>query len=130
MIEASSPDPALVAQTIELVSAQGEGTLIGLQERAGVPPEVMLHTYPLGSVGEPVPAMPSRTRSTVAVFVAGVGLAVLLTVLVDIYMVRRKARRSEARQNPETAPAAATTRDAEPVDSWVTVPDRSATGDQ
>ena len=42
----------------------------------------------------PAAGMPARTRSTIAIFVAGAGLVVLLTVIVDTLLIRRKARES------------------------------------
>jgi hypothetical protein len=54
--------------------------------------------------------MPSRTRSTVALLLAGVGLSILGTVVLDVLLTRRKAQRPEsatatAEHFPETRPA-------------------------
>ena len=42
--------------------------------------------------------MPSRTRSTITVFVAGAGLAILVGLVVDVLLMRWKARRQKRRQ--------------------------------
>ena len=39
--------------------------------------------------------MPSRTRSTIAIFVAGAGLSVLVTVLADVLLTRLNAKRRQ-----------------------------------
>ncbi|MFC9786503.1 hypothetical protein [Rhodococcus sp. NPDC127528] len=92
MIEATNADPAAVTKTLELVAAQGDVTLQTLQRNARVPEDRMVGPFSVQPPGTPVPGMPSRTRSTVTIFVAGTGLAVLATVLLDLLLMRRKDR--------------------------------------
>ncbi|MCX5041699.1 hypothetical protein OG921_00655 [Aldersonia sp. NBC_00410] len=96
VIEATAPDPAIVASTLQAATGVGDGTLHQIQENAGVPPDQMMRTYPIGTIGEPAPAMPSRTRSTVATFVAGFGLSVVLTVIVDVLLIKWRRRKAPA----------------------------------
>ncbi len=93
MIEATNEDPVAVTHTLELAVAQADTTLRTLQRNAGVPEDRMVGPFVVQPPGVPVPGMPSRTRSTVTIFVAGTGIAVLLTVLFDVQFVRRRARR-------------------------------------
>ena len=91
-IEASSPDPAQVTRTLDAVTVQADPTLRTMQERAGVPPEQMVKPFIVSAPGTPKGSMPSRTRSTIAIFVAGAGLSVLFTVAVDVLLTRWKSR--------------------------------------
>jgi hypothetical protein len=96
MIEETAADPAAVTRTLELVIAQADVTLRALQQQAQVPETEMMTPFVVNSPSTPSAGMPSRTRSTVAIFVAGAGLVVLLTVIVDtllIRLIRRKAKR-------------------------------------
>lgn len=95
MVEASSPDPATVPKTLELVTAQTEVTLRTLQQQANVPDDQMVSSFVVSPPGDPIGAMPTRTRSTMALFVAGAGLSVLVTVVADVLLSRR--RRTQAR---------------------------------
>ncbi|MGW0042436.1 hypothetical protein [Rhodococcus sp. NPDC003348] len=92
MVEVTNPDPAAVTKTLELVAAQADVTLRTLQRNAGVPEDRMVAVYPVQAPSDPVPAMPSRIRSTVAILLAGMGLAVLAAVLVDLVMLRRREK--------------------------------------
>ena len=111
MIEVTDPDPAAVSKTVELVVAQAEVTLRTLQHQAKVPEDQMVAPFVVSPPSAPAAAMPSRTRSTIAIFVAGAGLAVLVTVLVDVLLSHYKARR---RQRLESAEVRA---EPEPVDA-------------
>ena len=88
MIESSSGDPAEVSKTLELVLAQADGTLHDIQAQAQVPTNLMVSSFVVSPPSTPSAGMPSRTRSTVAIFIAGAGLTVLMTVLVDILLIR------------------------------------------
>ena len=46
----------------------------------------MVAPFVVAPPSAPVPGMPSRTRSTVAIFIVGAGLSVLLTVVADILL--------------------------------------------
>ncbi|MFD4179651.1 hypothetical protein [Rhodococcus sp. NPDC058514] len=94
MIEVTAADPVAVKKTLELVAGQAEPTLRNLQQSAGVPPDRMAAPFPVQPPTDPVQGMPSRIRATVALFVVGAGLAVLVTVLVDLVLLRREKHRA------------------------------------
>jgi hypothetical protein len=97
MIEVTEPDPVIAANTVELTVAQAGPTLRTLQQQAGVPDDQMVTPFVVSPPSKPSPGMPSRTRSTVAVFVAGAGLALLAGLLVDVLLSRWSARRRRTR---------------------------------
>jgi hypothetical protein len=87
------------------VIAQAPVTLRALQQQAQVPADQMVTPFVVSPPNAPAAAMPSRTRSTVAIFAAGAGLSVLLTVLVDVLLTRFSTRRkSRAEQRRATEP--------------------------
>jgi len=94
MIEATNADPAKVTKTLDLVLTQAEVILQGLQEHAQVPADQMVTPFVVSPPSNPEPGMPSRTRSTAAIFLAGTGLTVLFTVIMDILLTRFSARRT------------------------------------
>lgn len=102
MVEVTDPDPAAVTRTLDLVVAQTQVTLRNLQQSARVPDDQMVAPFIVSPPGPPAAATPSRTRSTIAIFVAGAGLAVLVTVLADVMISRLVARR---RLRPAPLPA-------------------------
>jgi hypothetical protein len=103
MIEATNADRAAVSMTIELVVAQAEVTLRTLQQQAKVPGDQMVVPFVVSPPSTPAAGMPSRTRSTIAIFVAGLGLSVAVTVLVDVLLVRRRQRIKAAPKPTSTA---------------------------
>ncbi len=98
MVEITDADPAAVTKTLGVVIEQTPVTLRSLQEQAQVPADQMVTPFVVSPPSAPASAMPSRTRSTVAIFAGGVAVTVLVTVLVDVFLTRRKAR-------PERQPA-------------------------
>jgi hypothetical protein len=98
MIEATEPDPVAASKTVELVVAQADSTLQSLQQQASVPDDQMVKPFVVSPPSAPVAGMPSRTKSTISVFVAGAGLAILAGLVVDVLLIRWKARRQERRQ--------------------------------
>lgn len=96
MIEDSSPDPESTTKTLELVTKEISTSLENLQKQANVPPEMMVETFVVSAPSTPIAAMPSRTRSTASIFVAGLGLTVVVTVLVDVLLGRAVRRRKSA----------------------------------
>ena len=92
MIEATEADPDAVTKTLELVIAQSEETLRNLQQQARVPEDQMVAPFVVSPPSTPAAGMPARTRSTIAIFVAGFGLSVVVTVLVDVILSRRRQR--------------------------------------
>lgn len=103
MIESNEGNPADTTKTLELVIAQADDTMKALQQQARVPEDQMVGPFVVSPPGTPVEGMPSRTRSTIAVFGAGAALSILLGVLVDVVLLRRKARPKKHREaEPET----------------------------
>ena len=105
MIEATTADPAAAHKTLELVIAQAEPAFISLQQQGRVPEEQMVAPFVVSPPSAPTAGMPARTRSTVAIFVVGAGLSVLLTVVVDVLLSRRKSRARQRGPEAETQPA-------------------------
>jgi hypothetical protein len=109
MVEVTNADPAAVTKTLELVIQQAGETVRSLQKQAKVPDDQMVAPFVVSPPSTPAAGMPARTRSTIAIFVAGAGLSVLLTVVFDVFMTRFKARRrqrlasAEAGAKPEPA---------------------------
>jgi hypothetical protein len=95
MVEATEPDPVAASKTVELVVAQADPTLRNLQRQAGVPDDQMVKALVASPPSAPAGGTPSRTRSTISVFAAGAGLAILVGVVVDLFMTRWKARRQK-----------------------------------
>jgi hypothetical protein len=117
MIEETNADPAAVTRTLELVVAQTTETVANLQQQAHVPPDQMATPLLVTPPSAPTAGMPSRTRSTVAIFVAGAGLTVLVTILADVLLGRISAalrRRRSAAAEISATPAETPTEDAQP----------------
>ncbi len=96
MIEATDADEEAVSLTIQLVSAQAEETLRTLQQQAQVPEAQMVRPFVVSPPSTPYGVMPSRARSTISIFVAGAGLTVVATVLLDVLLCRIRRRRETA----------------------------------
>lgn len=107
MVEETNPDPEATLRTLELVMSQSAETVKNLQRQAGVAQDQMATALVVMPPTTPSAAMPSRTRSTVATFVAGAGLTVLLTVLVDVLLTRLLARRRRSSNTSPVPPQAA-----------------------
>jgi hypothetical protein len=97
MLEITDPNQAEVSKTLDLVISQAEVTLRTLQKQAQVPDSEMVTPFVVAPATPPAAAMPSRMRSTIATFVAGAGLSILLTVLFDVFMNRRRYRAEQRR---------------------------------
>ncbi|MGW4241728.1 hypothetical protein [Nocardia sp. NPDC004722] len=110
MLEETSADPQATAKTLELVTAQADSTLRALQQNAQVPEDQMVASFTVQPPSTPVAALPSRTRSTISVLGAGIGLSILLAVLLDVTLERmkRKRRRPEPSHPLGTGEPAAT----------------------
>lgn len=100
MVEVTNADPAAVTKTLELVIAEADVTLKALQQQAMVPEGQMMTAFVVSAPGVPGAVMPTRTRSTVAIFVAGLGLSVVVTVLIDVALVALAARRRRIKARP------------------------------
>ncbi|SDE15769.1 hypothetical protein [Rhodococcus tukisamuensis] len=98
LIEVTDADPDAVSRTLGLVIAQTEITLRTLQEQARVPNDQMVAMFVVLPPTAPVAGMPSRLKSTLAIFIVGAGLSVLVTVLIDVLLTRRRSRAQQRRQ--------------------------------
>jgi hypothetical protein len=99
-IDFTDVDPDAVTRTLELVIAQSDVALEALQQQARVPKDQMVKTFVVSPPSAPAAGMPARTRSTIAVFVAGLGLSVVLAVLADVLLSRRRQRIALRRHAP------------------------------
>jgi hypothetical protein len=98
MVDAGLPDPNFAKKTVDLAAAQTDAALRAVQLQAGVPDDQMVRGFAVSAPSEPVPAMPSRTKSTIVIVAVGVGSAILVAVVLDILIMRWKARRRNRRQ--------------------------------
>jgi hypothetical protein len=112
MIDAGEPDPNSATKTVDLAAAQADAALQAVQQQAGVPDDQMVRGFVVSPPSEPVEAMPTRTRSTIVIFAAGAGAAILVAVLVDVVLLRWKAWRRNRRQIESQAVDAANSIDA------------------
>lgn len=103
MIEETAPDPTAATKTVELVTNEMTASLETIQRQARVPADMMVEPFVVSPPSVPIPAMPTRTRSTASIFVAGLGLSVLVTVLVDVLLVRLRKRIKVAPQAPSNS---------------------------
>lgn len=102
MIDVAAPAPKAAAKTLELATIELRASLENVQTQANVPPDMMVESFVVSPPSEPVAAVPSRTRSTMSVVVGGLALAVLASVLVDVFLTRRRNRKSKAsKPSPE-----------------------------
>jgi hypothetical protein len=109
MIEQTAPTPDAAKKTLQLVIGEVTASLKSLQQNADVPPETMVATFVVAPPSEPVAAVPSRTRATASIFVAGLGLSVVVTVLVDVLLGRRRKKSVDAApQTPSGRPPSRT----------------------
>ncbi len=106
MVEITSGNEAAVTMTLGLVIAQAEDTVKRLQQQARVPDDQMVSMFVVSPPKVPVAGMPSRAKSTISIFVAGAGLAVLFTVVLDVLLTRRRSRLQQKRQEQSEASAA------------------------
>jgi hypothetical protein len=101
MIEETAADPAAATKTLQLVTDEVTASLQSIQQQAGVPAEMMVGSFVVSPPSPPLAAMPSRTRATASVFVAGLGLTVLVTVLADVLLARLRKLKIRRRRGPE-----------------------------
>lgn len=92
MVEATESDPATATRTVQLVADQADRVLRTLQQQAGVADDQMVRALPVSPPGQAAAGTPSRTRSTVAILVAGTGLAIVVGLVTDLLMTRFKVR--------------------------------------
>ena len=111
MIEATESDPTSAARTVELAAAQADPVLRNLQQQAGVPDAQMARALSAAPPSAPIAATPSRTKSALSLSVVGAAIAILLGVVVDVLMMRWKARRQKGRQTGLQTPGGASPAD-------------------
>jgi hypothetical protein len=97
LIEITSAHRDAVTRTLELVIAEAQDTLKALQQQAGVPNDQMAHTLLVSPPTTPSAGMPSRMKSTITIFIAGGGLAILVTVVADVLLTKYSSRRQRRR---------------------------------
>jgi len=97
-INVTASKPATVTKTLEIVFAQSQVTLRTLQQQAQVPEDQMITPFLVSPPSAPTAAYTARVPSTTHRFIVGVGLSILLTVLVDVLLTRRKSRAQQRRQ--------------------------------
>jgi hypothetical protein len=90
-VTVSGPNSEVVARTLDLVTEQSVLTLSQIQDNAGVVEVAQAKTYQIRPPSPPEARKPQRARTTVAVFVIGLGLSVLGAVVSDT-MIRRPRR--------------------------------------
>jgi len=108
MIEITTANRDAVTRTLELATKQAEQTLKALQQQARVPDDQMVQLFVVAPPTPPVGGMPSRMKSTLMILIAGAGLSIVFTVLLDVVWLRAKARvkrRRAAAQSGETVSA-------------------------
>jgi len=91
-IEVTTSDPQKATKTLELVTAEATVALRNVQQQAQVPDDQMVQAFTVQPPFAPEPGMPSRMRSTMVIFAAGLGLSVVVTVLFDVLLGRLRQR--------------------------------------
>lgn len=107
MIEQTAPNPAAATKTLQLVIGELTASLKNIQQNADVPPEMMVASFVVSPPSEPIAAVPSRTRATASIFVAGLGLSVVVTVLVDVLLGRHRKKSVDAAPRTRSESASA-----------------------
>lgn len=102
MIDIAAPNPEAATKTLDLAAMELRESLENIQSQASVPPDMMAQSFLVAPPNEPTPAMPSRTRATASIMMAGIGLTILVTVVADVLLSRRK-RRAVVEPAPEPA---------------------------
>jgi len=105
MIDVATSTPASATKTLELAGMELRLSLENIQNQADVSPQMMATSFVVSPPSAPIPAMPSRTRSTMMIAVGGIGLTVLVTVLVDVALNRRRRRIGSAVEPTDEADA-------------------------
>ena len=103
MIEITAAKPADATKTLDLAVQQAAVTVRNLQQQAQVPDDQMVSSFIVSPPSTPGAVMPSRTRATISIFAAGAALAVVLTVLVDVLLSKRKSRVGQRPAQPVAA---------------------------
>ncbi|MFW0795330.1 hypothetical protein AAFP30_16065 [Gordonia sp. CPCC 205515] len=107
LIDTSTPDPQTSLRTLQLATAEYGVALENLQRDARVSPSTMVQPFVVSAPSTPAPAMPSRTRSTMTIVVAGLGISIVAAVVADVILMRRRQRRTARAAVAETSSDAA-----------------------
>jgi hypothetical protein len=111
MIEATKSTPVAASKTVAAVVAQADPVLRNLQLQAGVPEGQLVKALVVSPPTPPQIGIPSRMRSTIAIVAAGIGFAVVVAVLLDVILLRRKVRFWKSRGAARNADATSTQTD-------------------
>ncbi|WP_280824739.1 hypothetical protein [Mycobacterium sp. OTB74] len=95
MIDDGEYEAAAATKTVLLAGAQADPVLHAIQQQAGVPEDQMVRAFMVSAPSAPIEAVPSRTRSTIVIIAAGAVAAILVGVILDVILMRRKARRQD-----------------------------------
>jgi hypothetical protein len=106
MIEETAPDAESAAKTLELVLAQANAAVRNPQVQAQVPQDLLVDSFVVAPPTSPAGGTPSRIRSTLAIFIGGMGLSVLAAVVLDVVLTRR--RKTSAPQPDDDGSSAVT----------------------
>ncbi len=98
VIESTANKPTEVTTTLDLLVAQSAVTVRTLQQQAHIPEDQMVTPFVVSPPRTPSAGYPTRMRSASLRFLAGVGVSILLTVLVDVLLTRRKSRAQQRKQ--------------------------------
>ena len=109
-LQVVAADAKTAAASLEAVRAGANGVLSEIQLGAGTPEGQLFNAVSGGPVDPPLVAYPDRVRGVVAIALAGLLLAVVLSVVAQSLMAGRRKR---TEKTPKT-PKAATSRTKEP----------------
>lgn len=90
MVEATESDAGTAAATVKAAIAQAEQVLHTIQQQAGVPEAQMVRALVASPPRAPVAGKPSQIRSSISMALAGLVLAVVLALVADMLILRRK----------------------------------------
>lgn len=92
-VTAIGPTSATVSATLALTTERAVTELSTIQTNAGVPDDYAASSFQVEGAFTPAASNPGRVRAAAATAVAGLGLAMVVTVVVDSALTRRASRR-------------------------------------
>jgi hypothetical protein len=104
MIEATGPDAETVSKTVQNATQLADPVLRNLQVTAGVPGDQLAKAFITSGASVPSAGTPSRTKSVIAIALAGIALSVLAGLLVDFLAARSAAARDNRGRGPVRVP--------------------------
>ena len=96
MVDVTASDPETAQKTIAAVLQQVPSVVRSIQLDAGVPESLLAKPITATQPGPPTAAVPSRSKAAIVLFLAGTGISVLIAVLADIAIMRRRPQLPEA----------------------------------